>query len=480
MALRGKDIAEKVWNFLTDANINEFGTAALMGNIQAESGMNPKNLENLCEKRLKEAGKPYYTDETYTAAVDSGKISREEFLHPLPGKQYGYGLVQLTSAGRKAGLYDLAKSKGTSIGDLETQLEYLMIELKTSYKTVFNAIKDAASIKAASDIVLKKFESPSDQSESVKNKRAENGQKFYNRFSKTGSKGGNNMSIRIGHASISESGTVNGKSGDQTGKEVCIREWYSISADYMAIHPDANVREKHAAAVEAACRNDNIGYSQFGSDNRNTLNALAKKVNYDLSKVGKCNCDCSSLQNVAAVASGSGATYGSNGWTTSTMKSALKALGYKIITSAAYLRDPAYCVRGAIYVKASSHTVCGLDNGSKAGQTLSAAGISGAAPGSGGTSGKSVDTIAREVINGKWGSGGDRKKRLAAAGYDYAAVQARVNEILSGKSGSKKSNDEIAREVIAGKWGNGDDRKKRLAAAGYDYAAVQKCVNKLL
>lgn len=208
MALRGKDIAEKVWNFLTDANINEFGTAALMGNIQAESGMNPKNLENLCEKRLKEAGKPYYTDETYTAAVDSGKISREEFLHPLPGKQYGYGLVQLTSAGRKAGLYDLAKSKGTSIGDLETQLEYLMIELKTSYKTVFNAIKDAASIKAASDIVLKKFESPSDQSESVKNKRAENGQKFYNRFSKTGSKGGNNMSIRIGHASISHSSAI--------------------------------------------------------------------------------------------------------------------------------------------------------------------------------------------------------------------------------------------------------------------------------
>ena len=84
------------------------------------------------------------------------------------------------------------------------------------------------------------------------------------------------------------------------------------------------------------------------------------------------------------------------------------------------------------------------------------------------------------MINGKWGSGDDRKKRLAAAGYDYAAVQARVNEILSGKSGSKKSNDEIAREVIAGKWGNGDDRKKRLAAAGYDYAAVQKCVNKLL
>ena len=45
---------------------------------------------------------------------------------------------------------------------------------------------------------------------------------------------------------------------------------------------------------------------------------------------------------------------------------------------------------------------------------------------------KSVDTLAREVINGKWGSGNTRKQKLEAAGYDYAAVQKRVNEILLG------------------------------------------------
>ena len=129
---------------------------------------------------------------------------------------------------------------------------------------------------------------------------------------------------RIGHASISEKGTINGTKGDSTGREVCIREFYSKPWDFAAIHPNATVREKHAKAIEAACKNDNIGY---GQSDRNTLNTLAKAVGYDLSRVGKCNCDCSSLQNVAAVASGSGATYGSNGWTTSTMKSALKALG---------------------------------------------------------------------------------------------------------------------------------------------------------
>lgn len=182
------------------------------------------------------------------------------------------------------------------------------------------------------------------------------------------------MSVRIGHASISENGTVNGAKGDQTGREVCIRTFYSRPWDYVAIHPDATVREKHAKAIEAACANDNIGYSQ---SNRNTLNILAKAAGYDLSKVGKCNCDCSSLQNVAAVASGaSGATYGSNGWTTSTMKAALQKLGYKIITEATYLASSAYCVRGAIYVKASSHTVCALDNGANYKKMLEKAGIS--------------------------------------------------------------------------------------------------------
>lgn len=47
-----------------------------------------------------------------------------------------------------------------------------------------------------------------------------------------------------------------------------------------------------------------------------------------------------------------------------------------------------------------------------------------------GSSKKSITTVAKEVINGKWGNGSDRKKRLEAAGYDYAAVQKKVNEIL--------------------------------------------------
>lgn len=92
---------------------------------------------------------------------------------------------------------------------------------------------------------------------------------------------------------------------------------------------------------------------------------------------------------------------------------------------------------------------------------------------------KTVDELAREVLNGVWGNGEDRKQRLTAAGYDYNAVQAKVNELM-GAATPTKSIDELAREVIAGKWGNGADRKNRLTAAGYNYSAVQARVNELL
>lgn len=90
----------------------------------------------------------------------------------------------------------------------------------------------------------------------------------------------------------------------------------------------------------------------------------------------------------------------------------------------------------------------------------------------------SIDTVAREVLAGKWGNGDTRKKLLTEAGYDYNTVQDKVNALFSGKE--LKANEEIAREVIKGKWGNGADRKQLLTNAGYDYSAIQKLVNQML
>ena len=95
-----------------------------------------------------------------------------------------------------------------------------------------------------------------------------------------------------------------------------------------------------------------------------------------------------------------------------------------------------------------------------------------------------LEAVANAVIRGLYGNGEERKQKLAAAGYDYNAVQAKVNEILkgagNGAAAGAQALEQVAREVIQGKWGNGQERVNKLAAAGYDAAAVQRKVNELL
>ena len=91
---------------------------------------------------------------------------------------------------------------------------------------------------------------------------------------------------------------------------------------------------------------------------------------------------------------------------------------------------------------------------------------------------KSIETIAKEVIQGKWGNGTDRRINLESSGYSYTEVQAKVNELCG--ASKKKSVDEIAREVIQGKHGNGNARKQKLESMGYNYVEVQARVNEIL
>lgn len=93
---------------------------------------------------------------------------------------------------------------------------------------------------------------------------------------------------------------------------------------------------------------------------------------------------------------------------------------------------------------------------------------------------KSVEELAQEVLAGVWGNGDDRKARLTAAGYDYSAVQARVNQLVATPTPAEKTVDELAQEVLDGLWGNGQERKDKLTAAGYDYSTVQSKVNALV
>ena len=96
---------------------------------------------------------------------------------------------------------------------------------------------------------------------------------------------------------------------------------------------------------------------------------------------------------------------------------------------------------------------------------------------------KSLAELAQEVLQGVWGNGEDRKKRLSDAGYNYSEVQAEVNRLANVKvtpTPTKKTNEQIVKEVIEGKWGNGAVRREKLKAAGYSYNVIQAMVNKLL
>lgn len=285
MALRGKDNAEKIWNFFLDEGFSIYGIAALMGNLSAESGLDPKNLQNSCEKRLN------YTDTEYTTAVDNGTYKNFTY------DGAGYGLPQFTFPSRKEAFYKYAKAAGKSIGDLETQLLFMVEEMKKDFKSVYSALKTASDVKTTSDLVLKKYEAPKDQSDAVKRKRAEYGQEYFNRFSGAGEKKGEiNMSIMVGSARIDERGNASGgAAGDQkqtsatndlTG-EVSMQKMYSHSKGWYILRPKSAAHAvKMADLMKAACNNANIGYDQG-----NRLGV----VQHGIMTAVKTECDCSSL-----------------------------------------------------------------------------------------------------------------------------------------------------------------------------------------
>lgn len=176
------------------------------------------------------------------------------------------------------------------------------------------------------------------------------------------------MAVKIGHASIDERGKINsGTAGDQTGKEVCTRNWYAGGWTVLLRPKSSTVAEKMAKACEAGCANSRIGYDQY---QRNTLRTKAKAAGWNLSKItAACECDCSSFMSVCAEAAGvsmSGTYTSGNAPTTSTMRAKFKSTGaFDVLTDSKYLRGSDYLKRGDILVKEGSHTVMVLSNGAK-------------------------------------------------------------------------------------------------------------------
>lgn len=177
--------------------------------------------------------------------------------------------------------------------------------------------------------------------------------------------------VRIGHASIDERGKgTGGNAGDQTRREVCIREWYAKGWTVLLRPKNRDVAEKSARACEKGCANANIGYDM---NQRNTAHTQAKKVGYDLSKIKeKCETDCSAFMTLCALSAGvTSLEYTGNAPTTSTMRRAFTASGaYEALTDSKYLTSDKYLRRGDILVAEGHHTVMVLSDGDSVGKDM--------------------------------------------------------------------------------------------------------------
>ena len=218
------------------------------------------------------------------------------------------------------------------------------------------------------------------------------------------------MGVMIGSARIDERGlTKGGAAGDQKQKaapdykgEVSQQPFYLHKKGWVVIRArDAEHARNLANRMITACDNPNIGYDQYQRDG---------VVKYGVESKARTECDCSSLVR-ECVKEATGIDPGN--FTTANEREVLAKTGLFEKAFAYAAGTPLYT--GDILVTAAQgHTVIVTSGLARVDAEEK----------------KAADAVAREVIQGKWGNGTERKNRLIAAGYDWKEVQRKVNEIL--------------------------------------------------
>ena len=350
-----------IWDTLLAALGSPFGAAGLMGNLYAESALNPKNLQGTFEKKLG------YSDDSYTAAVDAGSYSN--FVYDAAG----YGLAQWTYWSRKSKLLIFARTRDVSIGDLDMQLAFLVEEIR-GYTGVWSALIGAKSVREASDAVLTGYEKPKDQGEAVKVKRAGYGEKYFDMFTEGSTMQSYDKYILsksphyISNSGKDENNTYHGgKAGDQSGHEWELKKWYSRPWTVVLRWPDINVGLLIARLSCAAALNNKIGYDQW---QRDTYWKELQKVGYDPSKiVTACEEDCTA--GVSANVKAAGALLGIKALeklplcSSRNMRQEFTKAGFQALTASKYLTGPDYLLPGDVLLCEDHHAAANVSYGVK-------------------------------------------------------------------------------------------------------------------
>lgn len=162
----------------------------------------------------------------------------------------------------------------------------------------------------------------------------------------------------IVHASIDEKGKAkNGAAGDQTGKEVCTRSWYSKPWTYMLRYKDSSIAKKAVQIAVKLAKSNLVGYDQ---NQRNTLYNQLVKYGWDVDKYiasgVKTETDCSAFVYACYCSVIPALRASGNAPTTSTMLSKYKSNGFTAYTGS-YLTSESKLIAGDILLKPGSHVV---------------------------------------------------------------------------------------------------------------------------
>lgn len=153
--------AEYIFKAYRAAGMTEAGAAAMIGGgVEPESAFIVNNVEDRMHKALG------WTDEQYTAAVDTGGYTK------FASDSYGYGIHQWTLGYRKNKMLNRAKALKKSIGDIDFQLDFAIYELsgEPEYSALWNALRTSNDVDKLSDMVVGIYERPAnaDQQKAIR------------------------------------------------------------------------------------------------------------------------------------------------------------------------------------------------------------------------------------------------------------------------------------------------------------------------
>lgn len=163
------------WNGLKAYGLPDLAVSVVMGHAYTESGCETNRVQGDFEATRS-------WSRSYTSMVDAGEVSRDDFIFRGPGGG-GYGWLQWTEKSRKRGYYDNAKKLGVSIGSEEAALSWFWEELhQPGFAVVRNALINGTELRAMSDVFLRRFEMPADQSEAAAAYRAARCQEMLDKY----------------------------------------------------------------------------------------------------------------------------------------------------------------------------------------------------------------------------------------------------------------------------------------------------------